>query len=151
MKMKELLLLLERKGLKISAVESCTGGAFASALVNQDGASAITQCNLVAYSPEAKVRHAGVMNATIEQFGIVSEEVATEMAAGARALMGADIGVGVTGFAGPTGEPVGRVCFGINYCGEVFSSTQHFNGERAEVINQSVEYLTNRLIEIAKE
>jgi nicotinamide-nucleotide amidase len=97
----------------IAVAESCTGGLLAARLTDRPGSSAYVQGGVVVYSNEAKVALAGVDPLLIEQHGAVSAEVANALADGARARFGADVGIGVTGVAGPGGgtpeKPVGRV------------------------------------------
>jgi nicotinamide-nucleotide amidase len=97
----------------IAVAESCTGGLLAGRLTDRPGSSAYVLGGVVAYSNEAKAALAGVDPALIARFGAVSGEVADALADGALARFGADVGVGVTGVAGPGGgtpeKPVGRV------------------------------------------
>lgn len=108
---------LIRAGKTVTTAESCTGGLVASRLTDVPGSSEAFQRGFVTYSNEAKVEMLGVTPATLEAHGAVSEEVAAEMASGARRVSGADVAVSITGIAGPGGgseeKPVGRVCFGI--------------------------------------
>jgi nicotinamide-nucleotide amidase len=103
--------------LTIATGESCTGGLVAARLTEVPGASAYVKGGIVAYSNEAKVELAGVAPALIEAHGAVSEEVARALAEGARARLQADVGVGVTGVAGPGGgtpeKPVGLVWLSV--------------------------------------
>lgn len=104
------------KGLSIATAESCTGGLVAAALTDCPGSSAMFDRGFVTYSNAAKIEMLGVLPATLEAHGAVSEEVAAEMAEGALARSGAQLAVSVTGIAGPGGsgrKPEGRVCFGI--------------------------------------
>ena len=108
---------LMEKNLTIAAAESCTGGMFGAAMTDVPGVSAVFDSSLVTYSNEAKIRELGVDPGTLERFGAVSEETAREMAEGVRRVSGADIGVSVTGIAGPDGgtdeKPVGTVYLGL--------------------------------------
>jgi len=105
-------LLTERK-LTLALGESCTGGLVAHRLTNVPGSSSYVLGGIVAYSNEAKERLLGVRHATLEEHGAVSGETAIEMARGARTALGADVGLSVTGIAGPSGgtpdKPVGLV------------------------------------------
>jgi nicotinamide-nucleotide amidase len=106
----------------IAVAESCTGGLMAARLTDPAGASVYVRGGIVAYANEVKSAQAGVDPALIERHGAVSTEVAEALADGARAQLGADIGVGITGVAGPGGgteeKPVGFVCFSITGPGE---------------------------------
>ena len=94
---------LKKKGYHISFAESCTAGLAAARLVNVPDASSVLDVSFVTYANEAKVKYLDVSPETIEKFGVVSEEVAREMCIGAAQAMGAEVGVGITGIAGPTG------------------------------------------------
>jgi nicotinamide-nucleotide amidase len=105
--------LLQTKGLTIATAESCTAGLLTGRLTDRAGSSAWVRGGVVVYSNEAKHDLVGVPTEMIEQHGAVSEEVAVALADGARQRLGADIGVGITGIAGPGGgsaeKPVGLV------------------------------------------
>jgi nicotinamide-nucleotide amidase len=109
-------LLLEH-GYRVAIGESCTGGLVTAALVDSPGSSSYLDQGIVAYSNDAKRTALGVEAAVLAEHGAVSEPVAEAMAAGARRAVGADVGVGVTGIAGPGGgtadKPVGTVCFAV--------------------------------------
>lgn len=97
---------LIRNGMHISFAESCTGGLCCGALVSVADASKVLDMSFVTYANEAKTRLLGVRESTIHDFGVVSEEVAGEMALGAAQTAGSEVGVGVTGVA----EYNGRHC-----------------------------------------
>ncbi len=105
--------MLTAAGLTIATAESCTGGLLASRLTDVAGSSAYLLGGIVAYSNEAKAKLLGVQRRTLASHGAVSSQVALEMARGARRVLGVDIGVSVTGIAGPAGgtaeKPVGLV------------------------------------------
>ena len=106
------LQLLKEKGLSFSAAESCTGGDVAKRFTDVPGASSYFLGGLVTYTNGAKAKLLGIDPALIEEKGAVSYEVAKEMAERVRLVIGTDIGVGVTGLAGPDGDgvnPVGTV------------------------------------------
>ena len=115
--MEELLKLLVEKHLTIGSAESMTGGLFASSFTSIPGASKAFLGSVVTYSMVEKVKLLHVNPVTIVDHGIVSEEVAKEMAKGGRKLLGVDICVSITGNAGPTtepgGQPVGRYYIGL--------------------------------------
>ncbi|HBT64399.1 MAG TPA: hypothetical protein DEB10_07055 [Ruminococcaceae bacterium] len=109
---KAVVALLLDKDMKIATAESCTAGLLSSRLTEVTGVSAVFECGIAAYSPEIKQSVLGVPKEMIEKFGTVSPEVAGAMAAGARRVGKAALGVGITGVAGPdTSEdkPVGTV------------------------------------------
>ncbi len=109
--------LLAERGWTIATGESCTGGLLAGRLTERAGSSAWVLGGVVAYANSAKVELLGVDPALIEARGAVSVEVAEALADGARERLGADVGVGITGVAGPGGgtpeKPVGFVCFSV--------------------------------------
>lgn len=109
---------LKEKKLTVATAESCTGGGVSRALTEISGASAVFGCGICAYANEIKVKLLGVSPETLEKYGAVSEQTAREMAHGARAASGADIGIGVTGIAGPEGgtaeKPVGLVYIAVD-------------------------------------
>jgi len=122
----------------IATAESCTGGLLAARLTERPGASEYVKGGIVAYSDEVKISQAGVPRALIEAHGAVSGEVAQALADGARSRLGADVGVGVTGVAGPGGgtedKPVGLVWLSVA-AGEAPHITRSVNlpGGRADV------------------
>ena len=109
---KKIAKILTDKKLKIAFSESCTGGLLSSRMTDISGSSDYIMQNLVTYANKAKVNLLGVNNETIKQFGVVSEQVAQEMAQGLLSKYDCDIAVSVTGIAGPTGgskqKPVGN-------------------------------------------
>ena len=109
--------LLERDGCRVAVGESCTGGLVTARLVDVPGSSRYVATGVVAYSNEIKRTVLGVDPVLLEAHGAVSEEVAVAMAEGARRVGATDVGVGVTGVAGPMGgsdaKPVGTVCIGV--------------------------------------
>jgi nicotinamide-nucleotide amidase len=107
--------LLKAQNTTIAVAESCTGGMLSGRLTDPAGASEYFLGGVAAYSNDAKVNLVGVDRGLIETHGAVSAEVAEALADGARTRFGTDVGVGVTGVAGPGGgtpeKPVGFVCF----------------------------------------
>ena len=95
---------LDRKKYTIAAAESCTAGMFVGRLVNVSGASNVLNESFITYSNEAKMKYLGVREETLKEFGAVSEETARQMAEGVAKAAKADVGVGITGLAGPGGE-----------------------------------------------
>jgi nicotinamide-nucleotide amidase len=146
--------LLRSRGLTIATAESCTGGLLAARLTELAGSSDYVLGGLVVYSNEAKVELAGVDPALIERFGAVSVEVAQSLADGARARLGADLGAGITGVAGPGGgtaeKPVGLVCFSVaGPSGERLTRSLQLPGGRADVRDRSTTvamHLVRRLL-----
>jgi nicotinamide-nucleotide amidase len=109
--------LLRERGLTLATAESCTGGLIGHRLTNVPGSSDYYVGSIVAYTAAVKQRVLGVDPQTLRRHGQVSAETAREMAAGGRRALGADLGVSVTGIAGPgggtAGKPVGLVYVGL--------------------------------------
>ncbi len=109
---------LKRNSLTLAAAESCTGGLISKRLTDVSGASEVFLGGCVTYANEAKIKLLGVSPETLSTYGAVSEETAREMARGVREALGSDIGVSVTGIAGPSGgspeKPVGTVYIGVS-------------------------------------
>ena len=106
--MEKLFETFKNKGLTLGSVESMTGGLFSAKFTGIPGVSAVFKGSLVTYSVEEKINIVGVKKETIETYGVVSEEVAIEMAERGRKLLNVDICISVTGNAGPTAEPGGK-------------------------------------------
>lgn len=141
--------LIERN-YHISFAESCTGGLAAAALVSVADASKVLDVSFVTYADLSKVKYLGVQQETIDEYGVVSEEVAAQMAGGVAAESGAEVGVGITGVAGPGGgtdkKPVGMVCFGFCVDGQTCTYTCQFGDiGRNEVRQKSVEFVYSTL------
>jgi nicotinamide-nucleotide amidase len=98
----------ERPALQVAVAESCTGGLMAARLTERPGSSDYFKGGVVVYSNVVKTAEAGVPAELIEAHGAVSQEVAEALASGAREQLGADIGIGITGIAGPGGETPGK-------------------------------------------
>lgn len=126
-------LLKERKE-KLATAESCTGGLLASLITSVSGSSLYFDRGFVTYSPESKVELLGVRKETIENFDVVSYEVAMEMAEGVRKKTGVNYALSITGFAGPTGgtseNPVGTVYIGFSYKNKIKAFRFSFSGDR---------------------
>lgn len=130
--------LLRARGLTVAAAESCTGGLLLGRLTNVPGSSAWVTGGVVAYDNAVKVAHLGVDAGLLATHGAVSEPVAEAMAAGVRQRLEADVGVGITGIAGPGGgtpaKPVGTVAIAVAGPGaSARVRTFRFPGERAAV------------------
>ncbi|MFL0248620.1 competence/damage-inducible protein A [Candidatus Clostridium stratigraminis] len=134
--------MLVRNNLTIGTAESCTGGLLSGALINYPGISSVFLEGAVTYSNEAKMKRLGVKAETLESFGAVSEETAREMAEGIATAAGTDIGISVTGIAGPEGgtieKPVGLVYIGLYFKGKVKVKKLNSNGDRQKVRNRTV-------------
>lgn len=149
----EVVNLLKEKNYHISFAESCTGGLAAARLINVANVSHVLDASVVTYANEAKIKYLGVKEESINKYGVVSEEVAKEMALGVAENNNAQVGVGITGIAGPSGavpgKPVGTVCFGFSIEGEVSTYTMHFgNPGRNEVRQMSVNFVYQKLYDL---
>lgn len=126
--------MLLKRNLKVAVAESCTAGLTASKIASVAGASAVLDESYVTYANAAKEKLLGVSGETLEKFGAVSEETAREMAEGVQRVSGADIGLSITGIAGPDGgspqKPVGLVWIGIAYRGTTEAFCFHFSADR---------------------
>ena len=150
----QVLAALSSAGQTIAVAESCTGGLLGARLTELPGSSAVMRGGLVVYSNEAKFALAGVDPGLVESFGAVSEEVAVALADGARAVLGADVGVGVTGIAGPEGgsdaKPVGLVWLSVSHRdGRRLTRSVHLPGGRADVRDRATTvalHLVRRLL-----
>ncbi len=130
-----LIPMLTERGLTLATMESCTGGLVASLLTDVPGASTVVRGGLVSYATEIKVEW-GVPKSVIEQYGVISVETARAMADAIRQRMGSDIGVGVTGVAGPETQedkPVGTVHIAVSSAGRMSDTSQRFRGGRSEI------------------
>lgn len=134
--------LIELK-LKLGLAESCTGGLLSDRITNVPGSSAAYMAGIVSYSNEAKIKFLEVPEELIEEHGAVSHEVAKAMATGARKVTGADIGMGITGIAGPDGgtstKPVGLVYIALSAENETFSTENRFTGDRLNIKARSAQ------------
>jgi len=134
--------LLRKKNLTISLAESCTGGKLVESLVSISGASEVVDRGIVTYSNEAKKDELNVKEETLAKYGAVSHEVCHEMVEGLVKRTHTDVGISITGIAGPSGgsleKPVGLVFIGIYYAGQVVTIEHNFNGTRAMIQNRAL-------------
>ncbi|MCX5809104.1 MAG: CinA family protein [Proteobacteria bacterium] len=135
--------ILKEKGLTIAAAESCTGGLIASRITDISGASEYFEAGFITYSNKAKTSFLSVREEVINRYGAVSYEVAKLMAEGVRNIAGVDIGVSVTGIAGPAGgtleKPVGTVFVGLATGKGTSVRNFLFTGNRLEIKQQTSE------------
>ena len=125
------------QGKLIAVAESCTGGLLASRLTSISGSSKAFLGGVIAYDNQVKIEQLGVEESVLESVGAVSEEVACAMAAGVKRLLRSQIGVGITGIAGPDGgtpeKPVGLVWIAVDVDGHAATYGGRFIGDRAEI------------------
>lgn len=139
--------LAERRGLTVAVAESLTAGNVAAALGAAPDSAVWFRGGVVAYAAEVKQRVLGVPDVPV-----VSEVAATAMAESVRALMDADIAVATTGVGGPgpqDGEPAGSVWFCVVSRSAARASHRHFDGDPAQVLDQSVRYALELLLSMA--
>lgn len=144
-------LALQQRGYLLSLAESCTGGMAAQAVTSIAGSSSWFDRGFITYSNSAKVDMLNVSNATIETYGAVSEQTATEMAIGTLKNSRSHIAASITGIAGPSGgsveKPVGTVCFAwVGTHLTISTSTQLFEGDRDSIRQQATEFMLSALI-----
>ena len=143
---------LREKNFTISCAESCTGGLLTSKLTDIAGSSDYVEGSIVSYSNEIKNKILRVKAETLKNFGAVSKETAQEMSANVREIFDTDIGVGITGLAGPGGgsfeKPVGTVYISVATQEKVFVEKFNFTGTRTEIKNKSVQAAMNMLEKI---
>lgn len=140
--------LLKEKNLKIATAESCTGGMMGEFLTSVPGISDYYEMGVITYSNDMKEKLLGVSAETLKEYGAVSEQTAKEMAVGVLKKSGADIGVGITGIAGPSGgtdkKPVGLVYVGLaDSKGNVIFRELHLSGSRERIRRTSVKNALN--------
>ena len=142
----EIVTSLKQSGMRICCAESCTGGMIAAAITDIAGSSAVFSRGFVTYSNQAKINMLGVKPETLNLYGAVSGQTASEMASGAITASEdeADFAVAVSGIAGPDGgtveKPVGLVYICVLKKGEVGQVTRYvFDGDRQSVSTQTVE------------
>ena len=139
-------------GKRLATAESLTGGGIGQALTSVSGASAVFAGGIISYTNEVKHKVLGVPVETLNTCGAVSSPVAQAMAEGARKVIGADVAVAVTGLAGPDGDefgnPVGTVFIGYADGHTAFAREYHFEGDRAEVREQTIEAALKLILEM---
>jgi nicotinamide-nucleotide amidase len=141
------------KRLTLGIAESLTGGGLAYYLTSVPGSSKVLKGGIIAYGTPIKIGLLGVNSETIENCGVVSMEVAIEMAIGIRIRTASNIGIGVTGYAGPEGgddfAPIGRVYWGVAIPSGYSNLELNLKGERNEIreeaIKRGLEFLLDKL------
>jgi nicotinamide-nucleotide amidase len=142
---------LRAKGLTLAFAESCTGGLVAKRVTDVAGCSDVFMGSCVTYANEAKMKLLGVKPQTLEKFGAVSEQTAREMAKGVREALGVDIGVSITGIAGPSGgspeKPVGTVWIGVATPEGSFAVLKNCGTDRGQIVQRATAYAIKLLYE----
>ena len=133
--------LFREKGYTLGSVESFTGGGFANAVTSVSGASHFFKGSLVTYATEEKNRILSIPWEKIDQYGVVSQEIAGEMAGHGKLLLNVDVCVSFTGNAGPTameGKKVGEIYIGIAFLDTVRVYAYQLDGSREEIKNKAI-------------
>lgn len=151
---RELAAILQCRGLQLAVAESCTGGMLCAALTAVPGASGWFRGGVVAYDNAIKIAVLDVPETLLRKAGAVSPETAVAMACGIRQRFGVDVGVGITGIAGPggatPGKPVGRVCVGIAAPDSETVAVLSLKGDRAAIRLDACRRALESLIRIAQ-
>ena len=138
----KLVCALNASGKTVATAESCTGGLIGGAITSVSGASAVYEQGYVTYANSAKEKLLGVKHETLETLGAVSVETAFQMAEGVCRASGSNLGIAVTGIAGPGGgtpeKPVGLVYIGISFEGDTKVCECRFSGDRETVRTATV-------------
>lgn len=149
-----LLVGLISKRQTLAFAESCTAGLTCATFAQLSGVSAVLKESVITYSNEAKHRRLGVPTAILETFGAVSKEVVTYMAKGIITYANADLGIAISGVAGPTGgtqeKPVGLVWFGLEYIGHQVQESKVFQGDRQAIQTQAASHALHLAYELFK-
>ena len=137
----ELNKLFREKGRTLGSVESFTGGGFAKEITSVSGASHFYKGALVTYATEEKARILGIPYVDIDTYGVVSKEIAAQMASNGKKLLNVDYCVSFTGNAGPSameGKPVGEIHIGVAYYDTVQVHSYQLEGSREEIQNKAI-------------
>ncbi len=146
--------LFMRYGLTVSAAESCTGGLLSARIVDVPGVSAVFNGGIIAYSNDTKTKVLNIDPAIIQKHGAVSKEAAEAMALAVAALLDTDVGIAVTGIAGPGAEgtkPVGLVFIAVSIYGDVRSAQLNLKGSRQKIravtVSRTLDFIRRALLE----
>ena len=144
--------LLKQRGMTVATAESCTGGLLGKSITDISGSSAVYPGGVISYCNRVKHRILGVDGELLDRLGPVSMAVAHRMAAGVRRVIGADLGVGITGIAGPnsdeTGRPVGLVYIGVTDGSMSLVREYRFDGDRGAVRARAAEAAADLALEL---
>ena len=133
--------LFREKGRTLGSVESFTGGLFAKEITSVSGASHFFKGALVTYATEEKNRLLGISYNDIDEYGVVSKEVAAQMASNGKKLLNVDYCVSFTGNAGPSameGKPVGEIHIGVAFLDTAQVHSFNLEGSREEIQNKAI-------------
>jgi nicotinamide-nucleotide amidase len=145
---------LSIRGWRLALAESCTGGLISATITSESGASSILEASITAYANEAKEALLGVPKQMMIDHGAVSAQVALHMAQAAQRAAASDVGLGVTGVAGPGGgtvdKPVGRIYLAVTSPNGELSTEFNFTGDRDAVRDQTVTAALDALLTVAE-
>ncbi len=153
MSVEEVKANLIEQGMTLGSVESFTGGLFASTITSISGASKFYKGGYVTYATEEKINLLQIPQNIIDQFGVISKEVAYYMANNGRHLLNVDVCVSFTGNAGPDAmenKPVGEVHIGIATAASAQIYSLNLEGDRNEIQRQAVEFVIKKLTLLKK-
>lgn len=154
MKAQNLVEVLKAKHLTIGSVESMTAGLFSALITEVPGASQVYKGSLVTYVPETKRNLAGVLPETIERFGVISWEVASEMAYNGRIKLDVDYCISIVGNAGPDvdhhSQKVGSVYIAVTNSENVWGIPLSLKGTRDEIRRHAAESMVDFLLGIVR-
>lgn len=143
---------LKERNLTVATAESCTGGLLGKRITDISGSSAVYPGGVISYCNRIKHEVLGVDQDLLDTLGPVSEPVARQMAEGARQVVGADLGLGITGIAGPnsdeTGRPVGLVYVSASDGKATLVREYHFDGDRSTIRAQAAEAAAELALEL---
>ena len=142
---------LIKRGLTISIAESITGGLISKMITDVSGSSNVLKESFVVYSNDSKISILGVDAALIDKYGVVSKEVAKDMAIKLKMITGRDICISTTGNAGPTvcdDKPVGRVYVGVNFLDEMNVYSLDIKGDREKVREETASFIFDKIEEL---
>jgi nicotinamide-nucleotide amidase len=143
---------LMAKGWQITCAESCTGGGIGYAITSISGSSAWFKRGFITYANEAKQNMLGVTEQTLNLYGAVSAKTVEEMALGAAKQACAEVGISVSGIAGPDGgtvdKPVGTVWFGFALNGQISSHKLQISGDRLAVRAKAIEFALSNVLKL---
>ncbi|HEX9971039.1 MAG TPA: CinA family protein [bacterium] len=146
--------LLRSEKLTLATAESCTGGLIAKLITDIPGSSEVFVGGIVSYSNDMKEKWLGVSHETLEKFGAVSEKTVSEMLDGILKQTGSDLGIAVSGIAGPGGgtleKPVGTVYIGIAFHGQKIIEQCFFQGSREDVRIASAKKAANMIVKMIR-
>jgi len=135
--------MFSQRDLTLAIAESCTGGLVCHRITNVPGASDYFIGGVISYANRAKIERLGVRQDTLLSYGAVSEQTVIEMAAGVRAAFKTDIGLSISGIAGPSGgtpeKPVGTVWIGLNTVHKDIAQHHLWHGNRTEIKEQAAQ------------